>query len=102
MKRYTIWEIKRIYQRKNPDGHYFDRDTLRFFGQILGDFRVKHIDKRVFIYCWKCNSVYNKWKSPGTSLAEFFPESGTINGITPDEFGKKWLDNFFKEIEVAA
>ncbi len=35
----TIHEIKRLTQETNP--YYFDRQTMRFFGQRLRDFRVQ-------------------------------------------------------------
>ena len=28
------------YYAKNPDGHYFDQDTLKFFGERLSDMRI--------------------------------------------------------------
>ena len=30
----------RDYNAKHPDKHYFDRDTLKFFGERLSDMRV--------------------------------------------------------------
>ena len=36
----TIYELKRAYYEKNPDGHFFDRDTLKFFGEALSRMRV--------------------------------------------------------------
>lgn len=35
----TIHDIKRLSQTDSP--HFFDRATLRFFGQTMKDFRVK-------------------------------------------------------------
>ena len=35
----TIYEIKRLTQDTAP--YFFSRDTMRFFGQTLGSFRVK-------------------------------------------------------------
>ena len=28
------------YYRKNPDGHFFDRDTLKFFGESVSSMRL--------------------------------------------------------------
>lgn len=36
----TVYELKRNYYKNNPDGHFFDRDTLRFFGERMSDMRV--------------------------------------------------------------
>ena len=35
-----IYELKDAYYRKHPDGHYFDTDTLKFFGERLSDMRL--------------------------------------------------------------
>jgi hypothetical protein len=40
MKTPTISEIVAKYREMNPEGHFFDRDTLKFFGQKLSDFEV--------------------------------------------------------------
>jgi len=45
----TIYEIKRATKFKSP--HFFDRDTLKFFGQTMKSFKVKKSPKgRIFIY----------------------------------------------------
>lgn len=36
----TIHELIKTYYEKNPDGHYFDKDTLRFFGERISDMYV--------------------------------------------------------------
>ncbi len=47
-ERFTVAEIA---SRNAAAGrHYFDRDTLRFFNQKRGDFRVYHVGGRVFVY----------------------------------------------------
>ena len=33
-------ELKAIYQKMNPDGHYFDRKTMRFFGDTMANYRL--------------------------------------------------------------
>ena len=35
-----VWKLVDIYQGKHPGGHFFDRDTLKFFGEMLSDMRV--------------------------------------------------------------
>ena len=45
----TISEIKRATQRKSP--HFFDKDSLRFFGQTMGSFKVAQSPKgNIYIY----------------------------------------------------
>ena len=36
----SINQFVRAYYEKNPDGHYFDRDTLKFFGESISTMRV--------------------------------------------------------------
>jgi len=48
MKTPTIYDIKYLITN---DSHYFDRSTMRFFGQTLKDFHVrKSPSGRIFIY----------------------------------------------------
>ena len=35
-----IWMFVRMYKDKNPSGHFFDRDTLKFFGERMSEMRV--------------------------------------------------------------
>lgn len=34
-------ELKYHYQAHNPDGHFFDRKTMRFFGDTMRNFGVR-------------------------------------------------------------
>ena len=74
MKMWTIEEIKEVLQ--SNDHHYFDKDTLKAFGQKLSDFNVGCIDGRIFVYA----KTHSGWDFPAPypngiySLAEFFPE----------------------------
>lgn len=36
----TITKIIARYKEMNPNGHFFSRNTLKFFGQTLKDFEV--------------------------------------------------------------
>ena len=36
----TIYSFKQMYKEKNPDGHWFDKDTLKFFGEKLSEMKV--------------------------------------------------------------
>jgi hypothetical protein len=36
----TASELKYLYERNNPGGHFFDRKTMRFFGDTMQNFRV--------------------------------------------------------------
>ena len=36
----NINEFIRAYYEKNPEGHYFDQETLSFFGERVSDMRL--------------------------------------------------------------
>jgi len=44
----TIHTIKADYQANNPEGHFFDRDSMKFFGQTLKSFKVRKLDDSRF------------------------------------------------------
>lgn len=73
MKRYTLAEIAAANEAAG--NFYFSRDTLRFFKQKRGDFKVKHIAGRVFVF------APSRWdgKLMGYSFAEFNPATGDIS-----------------------
>ena len=36
----TIYNLIEGYKRNNPKGHYFDSDTLKFFGESISNMQV--------------------------------------------------------------
>ena len=36
----TAYQLRNAYYQKHPNGHFFDRDTLKFFGERMSDMRV--------------------------------------------------------------
>lgn len=36
----SVYTLKSAYEAKHPDGHYFDNDTLKYFGERLSEMRV--------------------------------------------------------------
>jgi len=36
----TVYGLINRYQQHNPHGHFFDRDTLRFFGERVSEMRI--------------------------------------------------------------
>jgi hypothetical protein len=45
----TIHEVKARYLEMNPEGHFFDRQTMKFFGQTLRSFGVTYIGDDKYI-----------------------------------------------------
>ena len=37
----TASELKRQYELNNPNGHFFDRKTMRFFGDTMANYGVE-------------------------------------------------------------
>jgi hypothetical protein len=37
----TASTLKYVYERNNPEGHFFDRCTMRFFGDTMRNFGVR-------------------------------------------------------------
>jgi hypothetical protein len=37
----TASQLKALYERNNPEGHFFDRETMRFFGDTMQNFGVR-------------------------------------------------------------
>lgn len=40
-KRMTASELKYHYQLANPNGHFFDRKTMKFFGDTMSNYGVR-------------------------------------------------------------
>lgn len=36
----TVYRLKEEYKKHYPDGHFFDHDTLKFFGERESEMRV--------------------------------------------------------------
>lgn len=54
----NIDELIRAYYAKNPHGHYFDRDTLKFFGERISDMRLLAGTVRVTDICGEEHEAY--------------------------------------------
>lgn len=46
------------YYRKHPDGHYFDRETLKFFGERISDMRLLKDRARIKDVCDEVHDCY--------------------------------------------
>lgn len=77
MKTPTIYDIKYIHLEKFPHSRFFDRKSMKFFGQTLKMFSVVRENNRVFVSApiyidGKFAKVYTK--------REFIPETGELKG----------------------
>jgi len=53
-----IYELRSAYYGKHPDGHYFDVDTLKFFGERLSDMKLLKGTVTVKDICGEEHEVY--------------------------------------------
>ena len=81
MKKPTMSSI--VAANKAAGGHYFDKDTLKFFGQKLSDFKVKMVGERVLLVAYTHREWNLKFEGKPASLAEFNPATGEIK--CPDD-----------------
>jgi hypothetical protein len=77
-------ELKALHEKNNPQGYFFDRDTMRFFGDTMGNFGVRDggkvktlTDKGVAeVEVW---DLYRKRPNPGkcslTGHCRYFAKS---------------------------
>lgn len=77
----TIYEIKRRLEEKKP--HFFSRDTLKFFGQTMRDFKVyKQKDGKFLIVAPISQrtrfSGSEIWTTTGQTRRVFNPETNDL------------------------
>lgn len=76
--RWTISQIKYAHEHPSDghatEAHFFDRSTMRFFGNRMSDFRVRHIDQKIYVINTMGGAVYL-----------FDPESGELDNVSDDQ-----------------
>lgn len=83
LPRLSIYEIKRRYQEaakeRGTGGYWFDRETMRFFGQTLRAFKVvRNFERGTYTIT---APSYDRGRYMGTTCAEFDPKAGTIRPV---------------------
>lgn len=75
----TLGQI--IAHNKKVGGHYFDADTLKFFGQEAADFKVRMIEGgRIILFAYTHRQDLNlQTNMRPSSLAEYNPETGEVS-----------------------
>lgn len=67
----TPSDLKYWYERVNPDGYFFTRDTMKFFGDTMANFRILHHEKCIELYRYrKTKSGFTSWYFDKTNLGE--------------------------------
>lgn len=87
-KKWTIYDIKHFIESGTEDNHFFDRDSMKFFGQTMKSFSVRHVNGHVFILA--------DGKHGTITFREFVPGETKLK-----EFGVHVWDDAQKIIEAA-
>ena len=88
MKIKDVYDLKAAYQEKHPEGHFFDIQTLKFFGERLSEMTL--FDKTVNIVDYlgekhKCHVLSTKqnWCPGGPKRIYHYFDVDTIEHIIP-------------------
>ena len=85
----TVYELIENYQRTHRNGHFFDRDTLRFFGERISEMRVLATTATIKDYsgekheCYMLSSVQHKAPGGKKRVYHYF-DTTTFDTITPN------------------
>ena len=73
-----IYELRSEYYRKRPNGHYFDYETLKFFGESLSTMylykntvQVKDISGEIHT-CYKISKRGKDWRGNRRTTYAYF------------------------------
>ena len=68
----TISDLIHAYKNAHPDGHFFDRDTLKFFGERLSEMRLLKTRATVLDACGEAHECYvvSSVQRPGPPLRQ--------------------------------
>ena len=84
----SIYKFIEDYEKKNPAGHYFDRKTLKFFGERLSDMRVLKQTAEIVDYsnithkCYIVSRLQRKHPNGPTRTYAYF-DVETLDDISP-------------------
>lgn len=84
----SVYELINAYYDKNPNGHYFDHDTLEFFGEKISEMRL--LKKRAKITdisgveheCYVLSSLQRNYLSGSRRKYTYF-DVETLENVIP-------------------
>lgn len=89
MKTYNnIYSFISDYYKANPRGHYFDRDTLKFFGERLSDMRISKKTEIISDYsgekreCYVLSRLQRKYPGGARRTLAYF-DIYTLDDVIP-------------------
>ena len=84
----TVTKLINEYQSKHPHGHFFDRDTLKFFGERFSEMRVLQGIAVIEDYsgekhkCYILSSLQRKAPSGAKRTYHYF-DTTTFDNVIP-------------------
>ncbi len=85
----TAYELRRLYRKHQPEGHYFDPDTLKWFGESMSTMRVLRGTVKVTDYsgaeheCYTLSKLSRKYPGGSRRTYAYF-DTTTFDDILPD------------------
>ena len=82
----TVNTLIREYYRNNPNGHFFNKDTLRFFGERISDMRLfkKTVNVQTYngqiLECYKL-STFQRNHPLGARRAYYYFDIDTVDYV---------------------
>ena len=86
----TVYSLIENYNKHHPDGHFFDDNTLRFFGERVSEMRVLKKTETITTYrgrkheCYCLSSLQRKAPG-GARRAYHYFDVETFDSIIPKE-----------------
>lgn len=75
MRKPTIYEIKRLTEETYP--YFFSKDTLKFFGQKMKDFKVHTVTNSIYRISAPIRDYTGMYQ--GITNWYFYPETNTLS-----------------------
>lgn len=83
----TPAELKYQVQTNHPKSHFFDRDTMRFFGDRMSNYGVRA-------------ATINTWSAEGVEVWELYRKRPVKNGLTKSAyFRRDTFEQTFEKVE---
>lgn len=85
----NVYTLRDRYYQNNPDGHFFDHDTLKFFGETMSSMRVLTKTDKIRGYdgtvheCYCFSTLQRKYPG-GARRAYHWFDINTYDEIIPD------------------
>ena len=86
-KIYSVYGLKEAYEAKYPNRHFFDKETLKFFGERMSEMRISKGTKVITdidgnkIECYELSSLQRNHPLGARRVYHYF-DVNTLRAIT--------------------